>query len=439
MRNRLRHLASYAAGEGLRPFVIRSLAGTSVIHAAAMLATIVVGVQLARTLGVRNYGYYGIAMAVISLAGLPGEFGIPQLVMRETSAALARKDIGKFFGILRWADATTLKISVPVAVIVAAGALLAGSRGQQTIALAVLCGCPIIALVALAKIRSVALRALDHVIRGQLPLVVLRPVLLSLLLFGAQWMGQRPGAVGAMALNSLTAAVALMTAEIWIRSRLPPKQPSAAVGEPLSLIGSALPMAIAGAMATLQAQLAILILGLVASPSEVGLFRVASSTAIMLILPLTAVEMVASPLIAKLHAAGDHHPLRSLLKRSAQVQFAAVLILSLPLLFFTEPLLTVVFGTEYAGAANAVRILLAGQIVNSAFGLNIPVLNMTGFERRVTRAMTVALVISVVGVALLGGYFGASGAALASCGALLAWNLLTWRDGRRLLGLDTMI
>ena len=67
---------------GLRSFLVRAVAGASAVHLAGMLFAVLVGVQLARGLGVEGYGQYGIAMAAIALASIPGEFGLPRLVTR---------------------------------------------------------------------------------------------------------------------------------------------------------------------------------------------------------------------------------------------------------------------------------------------------------------------------------------------------------------------
>jgi O-antigen/teichoic acid export membrane protein len=131
--------------------------------------------------------------------------------------------------------------------------------------------------------------------------------------------------------------------------------------------------------------------------------------------------------------------LQQALTKLAQVQFAGVTILCLPLLIVPELLLTLVFGAEYAGAANTLRILAVAQMISSAFGANLVLLTMTHHEKRVTRAMAMALVLNLIALPVLALLSGKIGAAIAVTGALIMWNVVAWRDGRRLLGLESSI
>ena len=67
-----------------------------------MVASFAVGVQLARLLGVEGYGYYGIALSVVTIAGIPGEMGLSRLVTREVASASAKGDLPHLFGAVRW-------------------------------------------------------------------------------------------------------------------------------------------------------------------------------------------------------------------------------------------------------------------------------------------------------------------------------------------------
>jgi O-antigen/teichoic acid export membrane protein len=98
-----------------------------------------------------------------------------------------------------------------------------------------------------------------------------------------------------------------------------------------------------------------------------------------------------------------------------------------------------IFGPEFTPAGTPLNIILAGQIASAAFGPNTPLLNMTHHERQVTKAMAIALVANVIALAMLTPSWGPSGAAAAFALSLLTWNLITWADARRLLGIDTSI
>lgn len=409
------------------------------VRIAAMLASFAVGVQLARLLGVEGYGYYGIALAIVTIAAVPGEMGLPRLVTREVAAGSARNDSPHLFGVLRWADRTAIWLTGAITLLVVAGALAIAAMRPSGVALAVLLGAPLIPLLTLARIRGGALQGLHHIVRGQIPANLVRPILLSVMLFAAYLLGVQLGAPAAMAMNSLTALAAFVLADLWLRQRLPASEPPELVRSGRKWLASSIPMALTDGMRTLQLELSVLLLGLLTAAATVGLFRIAAVTAVMAAAPLVVVNHVAFPVVAKLHAEGEQQQLQRVVTALAWTQFVGVLLLSLPLFLAARPLLGFVFGQDYAPAADALVILAAGQVVNGAFGPNVALLNMTHHERRVTRAMAIALVVNVVGVVVLGTIWGIVGAAAAFTAGLLCWNVLTWIDAKRLLQIDTSI
>lgn len=439
MHRYIRRTRSYFAGEGLRPLLVRAFAGSGIVRIAAMLASFGVGVQLARGLGVENYGYYGLALAVITIASVPSELGLSKLVLREVATAAADRNYPALFGVLRWADRTCWWISALVAAALAVAAVVIVNTGSSPLGAAILLGIPAIPLLALSRIRGGALQGLYHIVRGQIPANLLRPLLLSLLLFGAYFAGLALTPASAMALNTVTAAIVFVVAHVWLRSRLPAEAPAELVRGGRKWLASSIPLALTDGIRTLQSELTILLLGLIAVAAQVGLFRIALVTATMAAAPIVVLIHATMPVVARLHAAGEHGRLQKLVTYSAYAQTAGILLLSLPLLIVPELLLSLVFGAEYAAAANAMRIVALGQIANAAFGPNVVLMNMTHHEASVTRAMGIGLVLNVVTVLLLAASWGMIGAALGFFISLLSWNILLWRDGRRLLSIDSSI
>lgn len=436
---RISRAGAYVSGAGLGPLLIRAVTGSGLVRIAGMLASFGVGVQLARMLGVTGYGYYGMALAVITIAGIPGEMGLPRLVTREVAAASAHDDMPRLFGVIRWADRMAWRISAAMVVaLVIASAVLAVTRPSGLPA-AILLGAAMVPFMALARIRGGSLQGLHHIVLGQVPAILLRPLLLSLLLAAAYLLGAGLDAAGAMALYSVTAVTVFLIANLWLRQRLPAARPAELVQGGRGWLASSIPLAMADGMAVLQSEISILLVGIVAAAADVGLFRIATVTASTAATAIPIVNHAAFAVIARLYAQRDLSRLQVAVTRFAQAQFIGVAALSLPLIVAPEFLLDLVFGASYAPAAGAVRILVLGQIVNGAFGPNAAVLNMTHHERRVSRAMAIALAINIPLVIILGALWGMIGAAFAMSAALVAWNVLTWIDARRFVGVDTSV
>src|SRR5690606_17389976 len=99
VKSLLRRLLS---GRGVAETLIRALVGSSGLRLLGVGFSFLVGIQLARGLGVEGYGIYGLAMSIIAVLTIPTEFGLPQLLTREVAAAQSRGDFGRIRTIIRW-------------------------------------------------------------------------------------------------------------------------------------------------------------------------------------------------------------------------------------------------------------------------------------------------------------------------------------------------
>jgi O-antigen/teichoic acid export membrane protein len=403
-----------------------------------MVATFAAGVLLARGLGVANLGYFSIATAIVTMAGIPGQFGLPKLVVREVAASSARDDTATIFGVLRWANRTCYAISGIVLLLVVSATLLVAHGDQASLRTAILIGSPMIPLVALLRIRGAALQGIHFITLGRTPDNLLRPALFALLLPVVFVVTPRLQVDAAMAASSISAGITFLIAHLWLASRLPPR-PARLSSAGRRWLSSSLPMAAADAIRILQFQLSILVLGLVASPSEVGLFRTAAAVGTFASAPGVLVTSTIMPFIARLESEGDRDRLQTLITRATQLQFVATLLLSAPILLAGTGLLSLIFGHGFGLASRSTAILLVSQVLNTAFGPNGALLNMTHHEARLTRAMIVGIVLMAAFVFVLGGTYGAAGAALGTLISMMAWNFLAARDTKRLVGIDTTI
>jgi O-antigen/teichoic acid export membrane protein len=402
-----------------------------------MLASFAVGVQLARGLGVRGYGYYGMALAVVTIAGIPSQLGIPKVITREVAAS--KSDYARVFGVLRWGRRVCLAMSLIVAFGVSAAGLVLIHRGDSALGTAMIAGTPMIVFLALARLQGCALQGLHHIVRGQVPANLMQPLVLSILLLATWIAGMHLDPTLAMALNSVSCLAVFYVADRWLWQRLPERMPGEVVHGGRRWIASAIPLALADSMRIVQGELSVLILGAMTDPAIVGLFRIANITAMNAAAPIRVVGHVALPVIARLHSEKKHGQLQKAVSGLAWSGFAGVFLLSLPLFLFAGPLIRLVFGAGFAPAAGALGVLLFGQVLNAAFGPNAILLNMTHHERRTTRAMAIAAVLNVMLVPLFAHFWGVTGAAVGMVLSLVCWNVQTWMDGRRLLGVETSI
>jgi O-antigen/teichoic acid export membrane protein len=178
-----------------------------------------------------------------------------------------------------------------------------------------------------------------------------------------------------------------------------------------------------------------LMLGMLKDAATAGIYALAFRLAILgNQVYLVAGNMIA-PEIARAHAESDRPGLQRAVRRLGTTSFAGSLIFALIALPLAGPVLTW-FGPDFAAGANALRIVVLGELAGMIFGTAYVVMEMTGQERRLRSNQTLFLGLNILVNLALIPKWGMEGAALATAltnialRAALAWQL------RRTTGVD---
>jgi O-antigen/teichoic acid export membrane protein len=164
---------------------------------------------------------------------------------------------------------------------------------------------------------------------------------------------------------------------------------------------------------SLRTTLVPLALGVVAGPTQVGLFRIAQT-------PQTGLVAASSParlmLLTDQTHAWERGNRRGVLAgvRTYTVVAGLLMVVAVPIAFWAMPwLVELVFGAEYLGAVDAARIILVAAAIQFALGWSksLPVTVGQPRLRIVTHGLEALVVIPLV--AVLGNEWGATGAAVA--------------------------
>ena len=177
----------------------------------------------------------------------------------------------------------------------------------------------------------------------------------------------------------------------------------------------------------------MLVLGVFAAASEVGLYGAAAVLARLIPVPLFALNRLFLPVLAEASERGRHE-VAYLYRVTARWGLMASGPLFLVLFFLAAPVVNLVYGPEFNGAAPALRWLSVGMLMNAASGPFGEAFIALGVPRR-------SLAVSVVGtVSAIGFYLlliprlGFVGAAIASSMALvlaaLSGVVLLWHHNR---------
>lgn len=409
------------------------------LRAANTVLGFLVAMVLARALGVDGYGVYSYAFTLISILAIPAKFGLPGLLVREVAKARASNAWGELRGVVRWCNAVASAFAIAL---IAAGALLATLLAPRFTASqlgAFAWGLALVPFMVLGELRGAALRGLGRVIQGQLPELVLRPAFLGLscavLLFVA---GARVDPAQAMALHALGGTFAFAVgAYLFLRVRPAPVAAATPIYHGREWFYAAMPMAFTAGIQFINHHMDMLILGLFEPAGQVGIYRAAVQLSSLVGVALMAINQVVAPQFAARYAQGDLAGVQRLAAASARLVLVMALPLTLLMVFFGDWLLGKIFSQEFAAGHLALGLLAVGQLLNSAFGSVVMLLNMSGHESRTARGVGVAALVGVALNFLLVPAFGTAGAATATMLTVLLWNVILWLEVRRSLGVDS--
>lgn len=172
------------------------------------------------------------------------------------------------------------------------------------------------------------------------------------------------------------------------------------------------------------------------SSAALGVYSSSVRVALALVLFLTAVSYVFSPFVADLHARGERDRLDGLFKSITRWTVAGTIPLLLLMLIAPEPLLRIFGGSEFAGGADALRILLIGQTVNVGVGAAGFVLIMAGRTGWDLVVYALSFLLDLVLALVLVPRFGVEGAAIAQTATIAASNVLRLWLVHRFVGIQ---
>jgi O-antigen/teichoic acid export membrane protein len=179
----------------------------------------------------------------------------------------------------------------------------------------------------------------------------------------------------------------------------------------------------------------IIILGLLMTSQEVGIYYVGFRATVLIAIFLMAFNVIYAPTIAELHAKNDREQLASTYKTVTRW----VVTLAIPffgILFLLNRDVMAIFGQEFIAGGRVIQILAISQLIFIATGPSGWMLTMTGHPRINLINTFLALIITIGLSFLLIPRYGAIGAAIAGTATIGIINLLRLGEVRFILGLQ---
>ena len=276
------------------------------------------------------------------------------------------------------------------------------------------------------------MQGFGRVVLGRAPETAIMPaVLLVVAGFLGLGLGDRFSPSWAVVAADVAGIVAVLVGIVFLHRVLPREaRASPPVFETARWARAAGPLIVLSLVSSAGAQVPTLILGALSDPHDVGIYNVAFRVAGVLPFLMIAMTPALMPAIVELHSLDRHDELQRLVTRAARI----ILLFSIPIavvaIVFSTQLLRI-FGSDFGGGENALRILALGQLFSVTCGVPGTILMMTGGANPMTATFAVTTLVTVGLAAALVPPFGATGGAIATTAGVVSSNLalcaILWR------------
>jgi len=395
--------------------------------------TLVTQILLARWLGLEAYGIYTLGIAAARLGEAVASLGLGPAGTRFVANHHRDVDGRHLLGIVTVAVALPLVVGATLSVALrAAASSIAGIVVEGHVLAETLTGFAW-AIPFMAAGGVVAQLLLGFQSTGATVFVrnVVQPLSHLVLLVAVA--GPRAGMRGFVTAWGVSWALALGVALILFVRRIP--GPSGLdLGEAGALVRYAGPLFLSSLVTWLLGWIDIILIGVLASTAEVGLYRAASQAPRLIGMLVNATSSIYAPMVADYVKTRGRDELAALLRTVTRwLTYAALPAFALLVVGASD--LLRLFGDEYVAAGTAIAIVVAcGQLVNCIAGAARPTLTMSGHQSKEmwNQALTVPLVVALN--LWLIPTMGGLGAAIAFAVTLLAVNAVRLIEVRSLVG-----
>lgn len=439
----LRRLAASAAARGVGITFAARVTGAALGFGTHLI--------LARLAGASEYGTYSLAYAVCSTLAVGAALGFPQAVVRFVPEYAEDNRWRSLQGLVRRGEQLGLTTATTIAVLGTVAAWLLGASPfpppgglSETVswtssAAGVLVGLWILPAFVMMNLYTELCRSVDRFAAAYVlprfvhPLLLLAGITTLYVLPQTSLTGVKTaGLVGILALP--VALVQRWT--FW--KRIPASSTGKRTFETRYWLSVALPMLLVRGFLTLLEQTDVLLVGWMLDAEAAGLYKAASTLAGPVSFVFAALNAVAAPRFARLHAAGNTDELRRFIRILAHASFWPTLLAGLVVVVGADVFLGL-FGPAFTTQTVPLTLLVAGHVVNAGTGAVGYLLNMTGNHRTSARVYGTAALANVGANAVGIWLFGLPGAALATLLSVILWNVWLHRLVSRILGLRPSI
>lgn len=408
------------------------------IQCIGIVLTLLSNFWIARMLNASGYGQFSFIITIINLLSTFACLGFSSTLIRDIAAYYSQKKFAEIKGMVRYA----FWISVGVSIVFIACLLFAfyfqllpfnlDYLAITAVGVSILCS-------ALLFIRQFALQGLGYAIESQLGNNLIRYIFVILLLFLLINYTSEVDVNKVIVVNGLSLLFAFLLMELIFKMKQPSEiKNSTSSFDTSSWIKSSFVLFGYKLLTTYLLSSEILLLGYLKSDADVGIYSLARKIAGFASFGLFAANVVLAPKIASLYAEGKLGHLQKMIKKSIRIIFVFSLLVTATLALVAFPIFNLL-GEEYLNSYIPLLIMMAGELVNVAFGPVAMLLINSNQERIANTIMIVTVLLNVVSTFVLIHFMGYIGASISSAMTVVTWNVFMAIAVKRKIGIKSWI
>ena len=395
-------------------------------------------IVLARSLGSADYGTFSFSWSLVTIGGFLATLGFGQIGVRFLAQYHQAGEHGLAQGFLRTGVVISLVGSLGMACFALALTPIV-ARGYGELCTHVLAiGVVALPFFALTDFMEGVARSQGWTIRALVPPYIIRQGSIIVILLAMLIAGKAVNADHAMLAALAATMLAALAQMLLIAGKLRKAIPAAPARYDFPVWQQAARPTLLSDIALLARQnIDLIVLGLVAPPSSVGLYFAATRIASLLGLIDFAVGAAFGHRFARAAREGESGDIARLYAEARRLTLGPGLLAAL-MLILAAPLIMKLFGPDFAGAVAPTQILLAAGAIRLAIGPAEDALGMAGHPETVWRANAIGALVMAILCLLLTRDGQATGAALAAAGGIAASSVMLVLGLRRHLGIDVL-
>lgn len=376
-------------------------------------------------MGPEDYGFISLALTILGISYSLSSLGLGTAVTRYVAYFHGLEDLQKMKGVI----STALKLAVPLSLIISAivftysdaiSNIIFRAPGLSTVLKIISFGIVPYIIYILAIAALTGLKKIEYVIfsRQIVESITRLLVTLGLLYIGYGVLGVGIAYVSAYLFGALSAVYFLEKSFPFINTKIK------AASLDRELLTYSLPLLFSEVIVQALSWTDTLMIGYFKNAAHVGIYNTAAPTAGLILMIPSALSVLFLPVITTAYAKGLMGNIKTTYRKITKLIIAANLPMLLLMVFFSEDILTFLFGYEYSSGSGALIFLSVGYFISAVTGTSGSILDM--FKKtKILMAISIASTLINVGMNyLLIPRYGINGAAFASAISLVVGSVL---------------